>query len=188
MSLCKPGTGEHSVPESARLSPRDVSAVDAETSEVEEFQPLTRQEVEALRAKQPVYSPWRVLTVQSAVGTLLAAALGVVGGLSWWWSAVYGLAVVVVPGALMLRGMRGSLGLMPGAVLIRFAVWEAAKLLLSVAMMVAAPKLISDLNWMILLLGLVVCLKVGWVVLLLDQRRSVCPAIDSLKRDDKDVR
>jgi ATP synthase protein I len=181
MSLRKPGIGGQLASAPCRLIPRNVSEAEAGDSEVEEFQPLTKLEAEALRAKQPTYSPWRVLAAQSSTGALLAALLGAIGGLSWWWSAMYGLAVVVVPSALMMRGMRDSLGLMPGAVLVRFAVWEAAKLLLSVAMLAAAPKLISGLNWMILLLSLVVCLKVSWAVLLFDQRRSVLPAIDSLK-------
>lgn len=74
---------------------------------------------------------------------------------------------------MMVRGLSGSLGLPQGAVLARFAVWELAKLLLAVAMMVAAPRLVSDLSWLVLLLALVVCLKVNWAVLLFDQRRAV---------------
>ncbi|MFM2450005.1 MAG: hypothetical protein RIS44_2455 [Pseudomonadota bacterium] len=139
----------------------------------ESFAPLTKQEAEAFRAKQPVYSPWRVLGVQCAAGLFLSVLMGALGGSGWWWSALYGVAVVVLPGAMMVRGLKQSLGLPQGAVLARFAVWELAKLLLAVAMMVAAPKLVSDLSWMVLVLALVVCLKMNWAVLLFDQRRAV---------------
>ena len=139
----------------------------------DEFQPLTKQEAEALRAKQPVHSPWRGVTAQCAIGLFLAAVLGVLGGMNWFLSALYGAAVVVVPGAVMVRGLRRSQGLPVGGVLMQFALWELAKLLLAVAMMVAAPKVINDLSWLVFLLAMVVCLKVNWAVLLFDQRRSV---------------
>ena len=139
----------------------------------DEFQPLTKQEAEALRAKQPVHSPWRGVIAQCATGLFLAAVLGVLGGMNWFLSALYGAAVVVVPGAVMVRGLRRSQGLPVGGVLMQFALWELAKLLLAVAMMVAAPKVINDLSWLVFLLAMVVCLKVNWAVLLFDQRRSV---------------
>jgi ATP synthase protein I len=139
----------------------------------EEFQPLTKQEAQALRAKQPAHSPWRVVVAQCAAGLFLAALLGVLGGMDWFLSALYGAAVVVVPGAVMVRGLKRSQGLQVGAVLMRFAVWELAKLLLAVAMMVAAPKVVNDLSWLVLLLAMVVCLKVNWAVLLFNQRQAV---------------
>jgi ATP synthase protein I len=139
----------------------------------DEFQPLTKQEAEALRAKQPALSPWRAVVAQGVVGLFLAVVLGVLGGMNWFLSALYGAVVVVVPGALMVRGLKRSRGLQGGAVLMRFALWELAKLLLAVALMVAAPKVVNDLSWLVLLLAMVVCLKVNWAVLLFDQRRSV---------------
>jgi ATP synthase protein I len=148
-------------------------AVADDDQQEEALKPLTKQEAEAFRAKQPVYSPWRTVGVQSAAGLMLSLLMGALGGSGWWWSALYGVAVVVLPGAMMVRGLSGSLGLPQGAVLARFAVWELAKLLLAVAMMVAAPRLVSDLSWLVLLLALVVCLKVNWAVLLFDQRRAV---------------
>jgi ATP synthase protein I len=155
------------------------SAAADEAQTEEEFQPLTKQEAEALRAKQPVRSPWRVVIFQCVAGLFLATLLGMWGGTDWCFSALYGAAVVVVPGAVMARGLARSLGLQSGAFLMHFAVWELAKLLLAVAMLVAAPRLISDLSWLILLLALVVCLKVNWAVLLFDQRRMVQRSISS---------
>ena len=139
----------------------------------EEFQPLTKQEAEALRAKQPVHSPWRLVVAQCAAGLLLAALLGFWGGMNWFLSALYGGAVVVVPGAVMVRGLKRSQGLQVGAVLMRFAVWELAKLSLAVAMMVVAPRVINDLSWLVLLLTMVVCLKMNWAVWLFDRRQAV---------------
>lgn len=167
----KSGFGERSAPAPKSNPVRDEVAY--EDPAQEEFQPLTKQEAKAFRAKQPTHSPWRVVIVQSVVGLLLAALLGALGGMDWWSSALYGAAIVVVPGAVMVRGLRKSLGLLPGAVLIQFAVWEVTKLLLAVVLMAAAPKLVSELSWPILLLALVVCLKMNWVVLLCDQRRTV---------------
>jgi ATP synthase protein I len=163
--------GKQSAALALGVQPRQALADDDQQEET--FSPLTKQEAEAFRAKQPVYSPWRVLGAQCAAGLFLSVLMGVLGGSGWGWSALYGAAVVVLPGAVMVRGLKQSLGLPQGAVLARFAVWELAKLLLSVAMMVVAPRIVSDLSWMVLMLALVVCLKVNWAVLLFDQRRAV---------------
>ena len=179
MNLTKSGSGKHSVASPSGQIYRDT--VTGEDSAYDDFQPLTRQEAQALRAKQPAHSPWRIVTVQSVVGLLLAVVLTAFGGVGWGVSAMYGVAVVVVPGAVMVWGLKRSSASHPGAVLVGFAVWEAAKLLLAVAMMAAAPKLINDLSWMILLLALVVCLKVNWAVLFFDNRRTVRRAIDTFK-------
>lgn len=47
-----------------------------------------------------------------------------------------------------------------------FFVWEAVKIVVCVAMLLAAPRLIADLDWLALLLGLIVTLKGYWLVLL----------------------
>ena len=185
MNPIKPGTGNHSVASPPGQNYRDT--VTGDDSSCDDFQPLTRQEAQALLAKQPAYSPWRIVAAQSVVGLLLAVALTVFGGIGWGVSAAYGVAVVVVPGAVMVWGLKRWSASHPGVALVRFAVWEAAKLLLAVAMMAAAPKLINDLSWMIFLSALVVCLKVNWAVLFFDNRRTVRRAIDTLKRDGKDV-
>ncbi len=175
--MSKSAITEQLVADPRGMSPNG-AAVNADQAE-EEFHSLTKQEAEALRAKQPVRSPWRVVIAQCVAGLFLAALLGLLGGMNWCFSALYGAAVVVVPGAVMVRGLTRSLGLQSGAVLMQFAVWELAKLLLAVAMLVAAPRVISDLSWLVLLLALVVCLKVNWAVLLFDQRRAVQRSISS---------
>jgi hypothetical protein len=80
------------------------------------FPSLTREEAQALRAKQPSLSPWRVVGTQAVVGVVMAllAAL-LMGEKNWAWSVLYGAATVVVPGALMARGMTSRLSSMnPG--------------------------------------------------------------------------
>jgi ATP synthase protein I len=128
----------------------------------------TRQEVQALRREQPVLSPWRVVIVQAAVGVFLALASWLVTGeRSAGWSALYGAAVVVLPAALMARGMTSRFSsLTPGTSAVSFMLWELLKILVSVVMLVLAPKLVQSLSWPALLVALVVCIKVYWLALL----------------------
>ena len=44
-------------------------------------------------------------------------------------------------------------------------VWEMVKIALTVAMLVAAPRLVSGLIWPALLVGLVLTMKVYWLAL-----------------------
>ena len=132
------------------------------------FKPLTKEEAQALRAKEPPVSPWRVIGTQAAVGVgvaLLAALLTGRGDVGW--SALYGAATVVVPGALMARGMTSKLSSMsPGASAVSFMLWEMVKIGVSVAMLMLAPKFVQPLSWPALLVGLVLCMKVYWLALL----------------------
>ena len=53
-----------------------------------------------------------------------------------------------------------------------FFVWEMVKILLTVAMLFAAPRLILNLNWLALLAGFVVTMKVYWVAMWLRPGRK----------------
>lgn len=132
------------------------------------FKPLTREQVQALKATTRAVSPWRVIAMQIAVG-------GVVAAIAWLltqrmevaWSSLYGTATVVVPGVLMARGMTSRLsGMSPGAGAVSFMLWELMKIAVSVVMLALANRIVQHLNWLALLVGLVVCLKVYWVALL----------------------
>ncbi|MBU6258508.1 MAG: ATP synthase subunit I [Burkholderiales bacterium] len=132
------------------------------------FKPWTREQAQALRLKDPPLSPWHVLMVQVWVGVVVAlfAAL-LTRKQEAGWSALYGAATVVIPGALMARGMTSKLSSMtPGTSAVSFMLWEAVKIAVSVAMLVLAPKIVQHLNWLALLAGLVLCLKVYWLALL----------------------
>lgn len=129
---------------------------------------LTREQAQALRVKQPPLSPWRVVGVQAGLGVVLALlAVLIAGKTEWAWSLLYGAATVVVPGALLARGMTSRLSSMsPGASAVSFMVWEMVKIGVSVVMLVLAPKLVQPLSWPALLVGLVLCMKVYWLALL----------------------
>jgi len=53
---------------------------------------------------------------------------------------------------------------------VRLLGWEVVKLLLCAAMLLVAPRLIENLSWLALLAGLVVALKVYWLVLLVQPK------------------
>jgi len=129
---------------------------------------LTRKEALALRDRNPTLSPWRVVAVQVVVGVVVALVAGwMTGRQSVAWSALYGAATAVVPGALMARGMTSRLSSMsPSASVVRFMVWEMVKIAVSVAMLMLAPQIVQPLSWPALLAGLVLCLKCYWVALL----------------------
>lgn len=131
------------------------------------FKTLTREEARVLTEKNPSISPWRVIAVQAAVAVVVAAlAWLITGDKNNAWSALYGGATVVVPGALMARGMTSRLSsLNPGVSAVSFMAWEMGKIGVSVAMLVLAPKVVPGLSWPALLAGLVLCIKVYWVAL-----------------------
>ena len=132
------------------------------------FKPLTAEEASALRLKEPPLSPWRVLVVQMAVGVVAALLAGLfTQRTEVAWSLLYGAAAVVVPGALMARGMTSKLSSMsPGSSAVSFMLWEMVKIAVSIAMLALAPKLVQPLVWPALLVGLVLCMKVYWLALL----------------------
>lgn len=132
------------------------------------FQPLTRAEAQALRDRQPQVPVWWVVAVQAVVGGVVASVAGLVtGDASVFGSALYGAAVVVVPGALMARGMSSKLSsVSPSASAVSFMLWELVKIAVSVLMLALAPKIIQPLSWPALLVSLVVCLNVYLLALL----------------------
>jgi ATP synthase protein I len=144
-----------------------------------EFKPLTREEARQWRAKQPALSLWRLVGVQWLVG-LLAAALAwlLTQSVSVAVSVLYGAACVALPSALMAYGLTSSAmtRLLSGfaqAALVGFLFWEGVKISLSVALLAAAAWVLPELNWIGLLVGLVLVLKVYWFGVLLQSRRPL---------------
>ena len=139
----------------------------------EAFKPLSKEQAQALRAKNPSLSPWRVIGVQAAVGAvaaLLSALLMQRPEVGW--SMLYGAATVVVPGALLARGMTRSLKSQSAiGSAVSFLSWEMVKIAFSVAMLLLAPRIVQPLSWPALLVGLVLCIKVYWLALAWRQRR-----------------
>ena len=134
--------------------------------------PWSRQEAEAWRKKNPPSSPWRVVAAQAVAGLVCGAAVWVFtqrGDAVW--SALYGAAAVVLPSALLARGMtRGTRN--PLAAAAGFMFWEMLKIGVAVAMLVIAARVVPNLSWPVLLVTMVVCIKVNWVALLWRGRRS----------------
>jgi len=53
--------------------------------------------------------------------------------------------------------------------------WELVKIAVAASMLVAAAMWAPDLSWPAMLVTMVVCLKLGWLVLLLRRRPVVTP-------------
>lgn len=128
---------------------------------------LTREQAQALRDSQPSISVWRVVATQAMVGVVLAVgAWGVSGRAAVGWSALYGAAVVVLPAALLARGVGRLAGSGPMAGTIGFLVWQSVKMVLSLALLLGAARVGPSLNWPALLVAVAVCLQVNWLALL----------------------
>lgn len=131
------------------------------------------QEVQALRSSRLTLSPWGLVGWQAGMGLVVVAVAGL---FTRQWtvmaSALMGAGAIVLPSALMAWGVTRSTAYMtPGGLAVRFMSWEFIKILVSVAALWLAPKLVQPLNWPTLLVSVVLCLKVGWVALLWRRHR-----------------
>jgi len=146
----------------------------------EDFKPLSREEAQHWRRRQPPMSVWQLVRWQAFL-TLLAPMV------AWpWWaqttvpaSVFYGGLCITLPSALMAYGLtssalsRGLARWFPGlarAALAGVFFWEGIKVLLVLAMLWSAPRWVPDLNWLGLVAGLVVSLKAYWLVFWLGRR------------------
>ena len=131
---------------------------------------LTREEAQALIARNPSMSVWQVVAAQALFGLSVALLWGGLSrSVSALLSSLYAVAVVVVPSLLMARGVFGRNA---RRVVGRLLVWEVLKLGLICALLALAPKLIKPLDWVALMVTLVLVLKVVGVVLLIGQRHE----------------
>lgn len=141
-----------------------------------EFKPLSAEQAQAWRQHNPQASPWRVLFLQVGVGALMALVTGLFTG-EWTLAAssAWGSVAVVVPAVVFVRALsRQMRRTQPGSALMGLMVWELVKIVLTVALLLVAPKVISDLNWFALVAGFVVTMKVYWLAMALGwmQRKS----------------
>ena len=155
--------------------PSDTTDAADEGSEPD-FKPLSAEEARAWRQNNPQASPWRVLLLQVGVGAVLALLTGLVS--SQWHlaaSAAWGSVAVVIPAVVFVRALsRQMRRIQPGSALVSLFVWELVKVVLTVALLLVAPKVISDLSWFALVAGFVVTMKVYWLAMALGwmQRKS----------------
>ena len=134
--------------------------------DADDFEPLTAEQAQALRAQYPVLSPWWIILGQALIGLCLALVAGLWGGAQIALSVGYGVLTVVMPAMLFARGVRGRFAsLNPGSAMIGFFLWELMKLVVTVVMLVLAPKFVVALSWPAMLVGLVLTMKVYWVAL-----------------------
>ena len=142
------------------------------------FKPLTPEQAEAWRQRNPVTSPWRVLSLQVLVGVAVAVLTGVVSGqFRLAASVAWGVLAGVVPGLVFARALARQMRLkQAGAALASLFVWELVKIVLTVALLLVAPKVIAGLSWLALVAGFVVTMKVYWLAMMLGWMRRKTPA------------
>jgi ATP synthase protein I len=154
----------------------------SDEAEADDFKPLTRQEAQQWRARQPAMSVWRVVGWQLAL-TVLAGLLGGVFTQQWSvaWSVAYGGLCIALPTALMAYGLTASplsralAVVFPGMARLSLAgvvFWEGVKVLLALVMLWLAPQVVPDLSWLGLVAGLVVVLKAYWLAFWQQNRRA----------------
>lgn len=131
------------------------------------FKPLSREDAARLRAQHPPVTPARIVALQAVVGVTVAL-------IGWWvtgrseigGSLLYGAAAIVLPGALMAWGVgRSSSRGGAGASAVSFLSWETVKIGGSVVLLALAPRIVSDLSWLALIVAMVACTKVYWLAL-----------------------
>jgi ATP synthase protein I len=134
---------------------------------------LSPEEARVLRARYRSLSPWAVVVVQAVAGLVVAALTGlVVGSRSAVWSALYGAAVAVLPAALLARGITRGQGVEARAAALNFMLWELMKMAVAVAMLAASAWIVPGLSWPALLVAMIVCMKMNWLALLWQGRKT----------------
>ena len=169
-----PGVGMN--PDSGASKP-SVLVDDDGVEQEESVSPWSAQEAAAWRSRQVALSPWRI------VGWQASAALGAsclvlwfTGRVDWAVSLFYGGFAIVLPAAVMVLGLTSGrlarrLSVLPSGSLAAVVLWEGVKLALSVLLLVLAPWWLADVNWLALVAGLVLVLKVYWLALVVQVRR-----------------
>ncbi|MDP2370891.1 ATP synthase subunit I [Rhodoferax sp.] len=148
---------------------------DAEEPGLSEVEPLSAKQAQALREQSPSLSPWWVVAGQVIVATAVALlAWGFTGRANAGWSAGYGGLVVVIPAALFARGLMSRFSSTNALTAsFGFFVWDLVKISVSVVMLVLAPRMVTELDWLALLIGLIVTMKVYWLALLVSPKRRI---------------
>ena len=134
-----------------------------------DFKRWTAEEVRQLVGQSPLFSVWNVIGWQVAVGAAVALVAWLINDSQWAAiSAGYGALAVILPAIVFARGVfRKKNVFNAGAALGSFFLWELVKIILTLAMLLAAPKLILNLSWLALFAGFIVTMKVYWVTLFL---------------------
>ena len=153
---------------------KNIAPLPETTEEEPPFKRLTAEEARRLREQNPPVSPWWVVAGQIVVGLVVAlASWALTGRQNVGWSAGYGALAVAIPAAIFARGLTGRFSsLNAGTAAVGFMLWEMVKVALTLAMLMAAPRLVPDLSWPALLVGLVLTMKVYWLAMLYAPRKT----------------
>lgn len=111
---------------------------------------------------------WRLAALPLVAGLAVAAVFAVVAkDISPAASAVYGVFSAWLPTLLSLQMAARTIRFQPGAkkLLLALVVIEGIKIMLTVALLLAAPSVVAQVNWLALLAGFVVTIKAAWAVL-----------------------
>ena len=127
----------------------------------------SRAEVEALRLAEPVLSPWRVIAAQVFLGLVAGAVVWLLADNASAVSALYGAAVVALPGALMARGATSRISsVSPLISAASMLWWGLVKMGAAIVMLVLAPRIVDGLVWPAMLVTMVLCMQTYWFALL----------------------
>lgn len=178
MAVCYGGAGLRGRSEEATSSTRvwhpqvnNRYRVLADDDQAEDLKPLTAQEASAWRERQPVTSPWQVLGFQALVGLVLVGLTAAfTGKLNLAASVAWGVLSVCVPALVFARALvRQMRQRQAASALVGFFMWELVKIMLTVAMLLAAPRVVAELDWVALVAGFVITMKVYWLAMMLNK-------------------
>lgn len=143
--------------------------VDSQADELPER--LTAIQAQELRVRfsksGSVVSPWQIIVGQLLAGAVFAAVAWLVSGKpSVAISVAYGALAVVIPAAVFARGLMSQFSSLNALTAgFGFFVWEMVKIVATVVLIAIAPKLVADLDWLAMLIGLIFTMKVVFVLL-----------------------
>ena len=158
--------------EAVRAKSLNANAFDDVDSKVETLpERLTAQQARELRVRLgktgSLISPWQIIAGQLLAGAVFAMVVWLVTGKSSVAvSAAYGALAVVIPAAVFARGLMSQFSSLNALTAgFGFFVWEMIKIMATVVLIAIAPKLVADLDWLAMLIGLIVTMKVVFVLL-----------------------
>ena len=141
-----------------------------ETDSETDFVPFTAEQAQAWRAEHGQgVTAWSVVRMQLIAAFFVAVSAGwVMSQVSYGWSALYGALAIAIPNAAMARGISKRRASNAQTAVAAVLIWEMVKVAASALMLMAAPRMVENLSWPALLLGLVLTLKVNWLALALE--------------------
>jgi ATP synthase protein I len=144
---------------------------DVDAASQSEPQCLTASQAQELRVRLgksgSLISPWQIIVGQLLAGAVFASLAWLITGKSSVAASVaYGALAVVVPAAMFARGLMSQFSSLNALTAgFGFFVWEMIKIVATVVLIAIAPKLVADLDWLAMLIGLIVTMKVVFVLL-----------------------